>query len=373
MDKTTRDYLIILSAHFFFFLNFSELILLPKYLLLLGLEPLEIGMVMGSFSVAVMMALPVVGLVSETLSRKFLFMLGSALMALPTFLYPYIEALGPGLFSLRVLQGVGFACAFGVAGALVSDGISVSGRRQLLGILTVVGILTHALGPALGEYLIQASGYPALFWSAALFGLVSCGISLFIPSRVSGGLRGISDVRLAFWPFVSTALLGVIFGSVVIFLPPYLVMQGVNNSSPFFIAFVLGSILVWTVLHRRIRRLRDEAAWVVSSLFLVLLLAFVGSVDRPSMLCVLSLLFGVGYGYLYPTLNAAVIEANTSLKGVANSAFVWSFNVGMLLASVGFGSLCDLVGYEAAFRAVAVLGGVLLAAAGVVGHEKQRR
>ncbi|PKN96368.1 MAG: hypothetical protein CVU43_21055, partial [Chloroflexi bacterium HGW-Chloroflexi-5] len=108
------------------------------------------------FTVSVVIALPVVGLISETLSRRLLFMLGSAFMALPTMFYFDVKGMGMELFILRILQGIGFSCAFGVTGAIVSDNSSASDGKYLLGILTVVGLLTQAIGPSLGEYLINA-------------------------------------------------------------------------------------------------------------------------------------------------------------------------------------------------------------------------
>jgi MFS family permease len=361
--RISRDDLIILSAHFFFFLNFSELILLPKYLILIGLSPAETGMVMGSFSVAVVAALPVVGLMSEAVSRRWLFMAGSVLMALPTVFYPEMTGMTAGLFILRILQGAGFACSFGITGAIVSDN-SPTESKYLLGVLTVVGLLTQAVGPTLGEYLISVSGYHALFFSAALFGLVAGGLAFLLPTRASAypGRRG--DMHYNSGSLISTIVLGVIFGSMVIFLPPYLVTRGVNNSSPFFLGFVLGGLLVWTVFYRMFRARRGRALWILMSVLLVIPLLYARAPGFLALFAV-SLLSGIGYGYLYPTLNAGMIEMNRTAKGMANALFVWSFNVGMFLASVGFGYLCESAGYQKAFLLTAVAGFIILVMSGL--------
>ena len=120
MRRFTRERLILLTAHFFFFLNFSELILLPKYFQHIGISPSKIGMLMGAFSISVLTALPVAGIVSERISRKALFITGAALMALPGALYGCFSDRLSALFLLRVLQGIGFSCAFGIIGAMVA-------------------------------------------------------------------------------------------------------------------------------------------------------------------------------------------------------------------------------------------------------------
>ena len=44
------------------------------------------------------------------------------------------------------------------------------------------------------------------------------------------------------------------------------------------------------------------------------------------------------------------------MRGLANSIFVWSFNFGMLLASLGFGSISNALGYAQAFLVSGLLG-----------------
>ncbi len=370
MARLSREYLVLLGAHFFFFLNFSELILLPKYFLTLGLGPSVIGLLMGAFSVSVLVSLPAAGFLSEKVPRKALFMAGTVLMALPTLLYGVIADHLSLLFLLRILQGIGFAGAFGIIGAMVAGAGAPGERKLLLGILTVAGIMTHAVGPALGEFIIRSWGYPALFASAASFGLISFLLSFLLPRRVSGGWPGLAGVKMAPVLGAASLVLGAVFGSAIIFLPPFLMTRGVTDSSPFFISFVFGSMLVWTVLYRKIRALPGWISWTASSVFLVLLLLCIPWADRGLVLIGLSLLFGVGYGHLYPTLNASMISVNPDHQGIANVLFVWSFNVGMLVASVGFGFLCEIIGYGAAFRVVGVAGVCLLIGLGGWGKKK---
>ena len=366
MARLSREYLVLLGAHFFFFLNFSELILLPKYFLEIGLKPSTIGLLMGAFSISVLVSLPAAGLLSEKIPRKALFMAGTVLLAAPTMLYGMFSDSLYGLFMLRILQGIGFSSAFGIIGAMAAEAGDPGERKLLLGILTVAGIMTHAIGPTLGEFLIRSWGYSALFASAGSFGLFAFLLSCLLPLRISSDWSGLRGVNMA--PALGTAslVLGAVFGSVIVFLPPFLMIRGIPDSSPFFISFVSGSILVWTVLYRRIRALSGGISWSVSSGLLVLLLLCIPWVDQELVFIGLSLLFGVGYGYLYPTLNASMIAVNPNHQGIANALFVWSFNVGMLVASVGFGYLCEVIGYVAAFQTVGVTGVCLMMVLGVV-------
>jgi MFS family permease len=357
--RFSREYLVLLGAHFLFFLNFSELILLPKYFQVLGLKPSAIGLLMGAFSVSVLAGLPVAGLVSERVPRKALFTIGAALMAVTSSLYGVCAHMMPALYLLRVIQGLGFSSAFGIVGAMVAESGRAEERMLMLGMLTAVGITTHAAGPVLGEHLVAAYGYRALFASAAAFGAWALALAFLLPPRPQASSRGNGRLNPVLRLNAASMVLGAVFGSAVIFLPPFLQTRGVHDSSPFFLAFTAGSLLVVSLLYRQVRIVPERLMWPVAALSLAVLPACAGWADRTGVLVMLSLVFGIGYGYLYPTLNTAVIDANPMLKGVANALFVWSFNLGMLVASVGFGYLCEAVGYVGAFRSVAVVGFIL--------------
>jgi MFS family permease len=370
VSRFNRERLILLIAHFFFFLNFSELILLPKYFQHIGISPSKIGLLMGAFSISVITALPMAGIISERIPRKTLFIAGAALMALPGAWYVFFSDRLSALFLLRVLQGIGFSCAFGIIGAMVAQGADTAERKYLLGILTLVGISTHALGPVLGEYLIGRYGFHVFFLSATVLGMVASGLGFLLPSHVLGSFQRIHSMKFIPWISASSVVLGVIFGSVAVFLPPYLLTRGVMNSSFFFIPFVFGSLFMWTIIYPLIRAWPETIVRIASSVLLVLLLACIHMVDAMYLFVFLSLLFGIGYGYLYPCLNACLIEANPASEGLANALFVWCFNVGMLIASVGFGFLCEKAGYETAFRIIAFLGFICMIVTGLWGRKR---
>ena len=355
-----NKFFVILAANFFFFLNFSQLLLLPKYIVHLGFSPKDIGFVMATFSFSVLAALPIVGIISERIPRRWLFVLGSALMFMPTYLYSSVEVMGPLVFGLRILQGIGFASAFGVSAPMVFESVPVSYRKFLLGMLTASNISTHAIGPVLGEYMIHAYGFFWFFTSASFLGLVSCCIGVFLPVDTrkdeSAGSQG-TDLLPS---LAATVILGALFGCCVIFLPPYLMGEGIGNSSPFFISFVAGSFVVWVVLFRSLKRINERVVWVVAVLLMIALPAsFLGPLDT-GLFWAFSLLFGIGYGYLYPSLNASIMYAVPTRRGVANSLFVWAFNLGMLFASIGFGYLSEIYGYAPSFVMAAAFGSLLV-------------
>ncbi|MCD6570753.1 MAG: MFS transporter [Deltaproteobacteria bacterium] len=356
MDNKLRDFIVVLLANFFFFLNFSQLILLPKFIVHMGQDPVEIGLVMGIFNLAVIVALPIVGVISGKICRKYLFIAGAFVMGITTFAFVYIDNMGLSVYLLRILQGVSFSFAFGVSGVMVFDVVKGPDRNRFLGILTVSNITTHAIGPAIGEYAIASFGFDAYFVSASFFGILSTLIGVFLP-RVRTQRPHHRILFRPMFPFVvASVILGGVFGATVIFLPPYLMDKGILNSTPFFISFVCGALMVWAFLYKVFGRIESATTWLITIVMMILLPLVAYSIKTLVSLIPLSLLFGIGYGYIYPTLNAATMEAYPSMKGMANAMFVWSFNMGMAFVSLAFGGISTIYGYGPAFIMLGIIG-----------------
>jgi len=362
----TRDFIVLLSAHVLFFLNFSELILLPVYFAHAGHAPSRIGILMGAFNVMVVVSLPVCGLLSDRVSRKRMFASGAFLMALPSALYGVFPDLAAWHLALRAIQGVGFSCAFGIVGAMAADLDGSPDPVAPLAALTVAGIVTHAVGPLLGEYLVGLWGYEALFVSSFSFGLGSLVLSAALSGRKTRPGRGSVALRDISGRACASGVLGMTFGSVIVFVPPYLAYVAGVKPGLFFVAFVAGSLLAWGALFRKQVRHDARPPWVAASFLLSLLPVCLGWTGSPAGVLLLGALFGAGYGYLYPSLNASTIVAGKGRPGQANAIFVWAFNVGMFVSTMASGYLVDMIGYAAAFRVVGT-GGLVLLLAGTPG------
>lgn len=356
VSESRGSFLIVAAASFFFFLNFSELMLLPKYIVHLGLSPADIGIIMGSFNITVLIMLPLVGIISERISRRTVFLAGASLLCFSTPFYALVEEMGVLVFALRVIQGVGFSSAFGILGAFVFDVAAPGSRRYLLGILTAVNISTHAIGPAVGEYAIHASGYPMLFYTAAFFGIIGIIAGYFLPGKAIVEHSPPFSLRHGISYMAATLVLGTVFGSLAVFIPPFLLTRGIDNSGLFFVSFVAGSLMVWSFLHGPLEKIGDARAWIISLVLMLIFPLCIPFLEGRFFLMVLALIFGIGYGYLYPTLNSFLLNAYPGMRSLANSLFVWAFNLGMLAASLGFGAISEAWGYEHAFLISGILG-----------------
>ncbi|HWE64492.1 MAG TPA: MFS transporter [Chloroflexota bacterium] len=122
--------------------------------------------------------LPLVGKVADRYGRKRSFLSGFMLFGLASLLAPYSGSLGE-LLGLRIVQAIGGALLSGTSLALVAGG-SGHHRGASLGRLSVVFALSGLLGPPVGGALVQAFGWPSIFW----LNVPLCAAGLLLALRV---------------------------------------------------------------------------------------------------------------------------------------------------------------------------------------------
>ena len=158
-----RNFALATASNFFFYCNFSSFFLLPLYIKSLGGDDAHIGYIMGSFGVTSLGAIPFVTFLVDKYGRRRFMLLGYGLMFLASLAYIFVGELSPYIYIIRLVQGVSFAFSFTAAGTFVADYVPSVSRAQGLGIFSAFTIAAYAVGPSLGEYIIELAGYHNFF------------------------------------------------------------------------------------------------------------------------------------------------------------------------------------------------------------------
>src|SRR4030067_1960764 len=176
----THDFLLACLAQFTF--TFVLHILtptLPIYLSRLGSNEVEIGVLIGSFSVSSLALRPFIGRALLRIPEKRFMMAGALLFTLASLGYLFAPPFWPFLI-VRVLQGIGFGFFQTASFTLVANISSGSRRGQSLSYFTLAMSLSSALGPAIGMFIINHCYFTPLFLACS--GLSLC--SLFISNKL---------------------------------------------------------------------------------------------------------------------------------------------------------------------------------------------
>jgi EmrB/QacA subfamily drug resistance transporter len=146
------------------------LIALPDVERALGTSLLTLVWVILAYMVASTVLLLPAGRLADQFGRKRLYVAGMAIFTLAS-LGAGLAGTGTELILWRVVQGVGGAFVFALAGALVTDAFPREKLGLAMGTNTMVAAVGLVIGPVLGGWLVRF-GWEWVFWFNVPLGLI---------------------------------------------------------------------------------------------------------------------------------------------------------------------------------------------------------
>jgi MFS family permease len=221
--------LVLFAAGLLFWSSMASLLpTLPIYLRELGTNRQEIGIVMGSFAIGLLLFRPWLGKLADRRGRKIVLLIGTLVAAIAPLGYLTIKSI-PLLMVVRAFHGISLAAFATGFNALVADIAPPEKRGEIIGYMSLVNPIGFAIGPALGGYLQSEASHNVLFLIASELALVAVlGIvPIFNPPLPK--LKRTETKDTQFWkilwsprvrtPSIIMLLIGLAISAIHIFIP----------------------------------------------------------------------------------------------------------------------------------------------------------
>lgn len=371
----TRDYIFVCIAAFM--MSFSFFILVPTLPLYLsdtfGISKAMVGVVLSCYVIAVLCVRPMTGFVADTYPRKRVYILSYAIFVVSFLGYFFITKTLALFILLRVMHGFSFGMLTTAGNTLVIDVMPSSRRGEGLGYYGVTNNLAMAFGPMAGLFVISSGNYTLLF----LTSLITGGIGLILGALVRAPKKPIEKVefKLSADRFflkegiracIAFMLLAIPYGMTTSYMALYAKESGItHNSGLFFTVMAAGLIASRLNSGKRVDR-----GFVTETIRLGICIAFVGAFGEAILSTAASygtamayatyfltaLLFGYGYGTMFPAYNTLFINlAPNSRRATANATYLTGWDVG-----IGMGMLLGGAISEYGYTYCYVLGAALV-------------
>lgn len=318
-----------------------------------------VGFVVGAMAAGLLCFRPWMGWLIDRWGRKPVLGLGLGLMLviLPLYLWSPTPL---WLMGVRVLHGISQAAFATASQTMLVDLVTPERRTALLGYLAMSNTIGFSLGPLLGSLLFAQADFRTvilLMLSLTLLGILFC---LPLPWRSSPLPQPTAQPPAFPWkvilrfPVREATLLFLIssflHGAVVTFLPLF-----VPNAALFYSLNALVAVLVRFGLGKWGNRISKR--WVVSAGMFCSGTALLGLAIAPQLLLIWSLVYGLGFGSLFPILSAVVsLAAPVSVRGRVYSIFLAGFDSGMTLGGAGVQPLVQVASLSTLFLLLGGLG-----------------
>jgi MFS family permease len=354
----TPTFAVLCLATICFFLSNNILVpVLPRYLESSGLLPYQLGIVIGATSVSAIAARLAIGREIDRRGRRIFLSLGVAVGALASLAYPFFHGIAP-LLVLRLFHGISIASFYPAAAALIVDITPRARRGEALSYFSMLLYAAYAVGPAIGEFLVTEAGFTAAFLGAAAVAGAGLAVSAAIkePPRETTQLADLPLIhRAAAFPALVLGLAALAYAALGTFVPLYVSHEGSGDSRYFFLALSIATLAVRSFVGRLVDRYRPSALVVPSILLCAASLFTIATSARQAVLITGAVLFGMGWGGLFPgLLNFTIDRVRPEERGSAMGTFTAAFD-----AVFGAGQpLLGLVLQVSSFSWVFIAGGL---------------
>lgn len=333
----------------------------------LGADSLGVGVSIGAFSVTALVLRPWTGQLSDRYGRRPMMLIGAAVLAMALLLHVVATSLAVFVVA-RLLMGTAEAFVFVAAFAAAADLAPDDRRGEALSYFSLSLYLGIGIGPPIGEAILGAADFTAVWIVAAGVAVLSGLLALRIPDTRGADFDHGVATRLfhprAVMPGLVLMAGGWGMAGFFAFVSLYTLELGLDGAGPFltvYAAVVIGLRLVGAKVPDRFGARRVSGlALLVAAAGLVM----IGMWANPAGLLVGTVVYGAGVAFMFPALGLLVVSSVPSReRGAALGTFTVFLDLAFGLGPVTMGAVVASLGYGEAFvagAAVAVLGWLLL-------------
>ena len=348
---------------------------LPAYIQDMGATTQQVGLVMGCFAIGLLCSRTWLGQIADRRGRKIVLLIGTMVAAIAPLGYIFIQTIG-GLAGIRAFHGISIA-AFTIGySALVVDYAPREYRGTLIGYMNLAVPIGMGVGPALGGYLASSTNYPTIFVVSAFCGSIASVLSSQLKEHLGKDVesknewldrpvRGFKDLisnSALVIPGVVLFLVGLVYGSLIAFLPLYVrELDLAFNVGLFYTVVAIASFTIRIFIGRISDNYGRGILITCSIVCYIISMILLARADSAEMLLLTGVVQGSGAGILLPTMVALISDRSyNNERGKVFALCLGGFDVGMALAGPVLGFFETYISYRGVYSIAAVLATIAL-------------
>jgi MFS family permease len=291
--------------------------------------------------------------------------MGALLFAITSAAYLLAFPFWP-LLTVRVFQGIGLALFYTASLTFISNISPETQRGQTLSYFLLSVNISLALAPSLGMVIINRSGFTLLFLVclglslSSLFTTNKLGKPRVAPSEDVSMEGGFLLSRKALPSSIISFFFHFTWGALIAFFPLYAINHGVANPGFFFTGVAIILILGRGLGGRILDLYGPEKIILPCILACILSMVILAFSKTLPMFIVVSVIWGIGHAFLYPSLVVHALDRMGASRGPAMGMFTGISDLGMSLGPVIMGVMVHRTGYPVMFLCLAFAGMISL-------------
>lgn len=315
------------------------------------------GLALTSLTVAAIIARPITGWALDKYGRKIIFFCGLGLFLIPMVIYTWMVPVVV-LILLRFIQGLGWGIGNTASATVATDIIPWERMGEGMGYYSLAMSVSMAFSPVFALWIINHYSFRELFVVCSLLTLASLLLAFFIKypniEKKSTSSRFVFMEKSALRPATVILFVTFSYSSIISFLPLYATQQGLATVGFFFSAMALTTLvsrpLSGIIVDRRGTKGYNLGV-IIGTMATAAAMPVLAHASTLFHLIVGGMLYGIGFGFIQPTMLALSIHSvPREKKGAANATYWTAVDMGAASGSLFWGFVATAFGYEILFK-----------------------
>ncbi len=348
---------------------------LPLYIGYIGGTSSIVGIIMAAFPAAALVARFFSGNLLDSKGRRLVLVGGAILVAIGTLLYNCSEAI-MFLILMRVIHGLGYSSNSTALGTIVADITPAKRLADGIGYSGIALVLSSAVGPALGLYLVEKYNFRIMFWTIAaiaVFALI-CSFTIKYDEKSklhvalpktdnvqnkdtiqNKDIQQSSFIEKSALPAALVALLFTLpIAATLNFLSPYAVSLGISNIGPYFTVYAAAMFGTRVFSGKLTEWVGFTKAIIPAIALLITGMTILAFARTMPLFLVAAAINGLAFGTVMPMVNTITIRmAPVFRRGTANATYFCAIDIAVGVGALLWGVVVQYFGYPSIFIASA--------------------
>jgi MFS family permease len=306
------------------------------------------------------------GKLADKRGRKLVLLIGTTVAAIAPFGYLVFTSI-PLLFFLRIFHGISIAAFTTGYTALVADLAPVAIRGEIISYMSLTAPIGLAVGPAIGGYLQETSGYARLFLftaAVAVIGLLCASQVINPPLNTE---RPLERQNNNFWqillsprvrvPAIVMLLVGTSVGAVHVFVSLFIKSTELSfNGGLFFTVSAISSFTIRVFAGRASDRFGRGLFITFGIAAYALACVLLWQANSTNAFLISAIAEGCGGGTMISMITTMMADRSLPQeRGQIFAICMAGFDLGIAIAAPIFGYVSEQVGYRNMFGCSAAL------------------
>ncbi|QSX06253.1 MFS transporter [Sedimentibacter sp. zth1] len=366
-DIWTKKFVFLFVANFFFFLSYEMLLAtIPIYISKLGGKGSIIGIIIGIFTISSIIIRPFSDSSPKKFGRKKILIIGTWICVISTGGY-YVFSKLSIIFIVRILHGFGFGLVTTLLATLAADSIPKEQMGEGMGYFGLGSAVSMSIGSFIGIWILNAFNFFWLF-SAAIIILLAAIIFMQMISestqiKSTSNKKEKMEFKLSsfFEPLVLIAsvlimLLGFSYGGILGFIALFGKKVGINNVGLFFMGMAICELISRLFVGKIFDSKGPSVILIPGAVACLIGTVLLAKTTNTTQLMISSLFYGMGYGAIFPSVQAWCINlVPIEKRNLANATFYNAFDLGIGLGAIILGVVVQLTSYSSMFLYSSIL------------------